>query len=37
MNQLFSLPTALCLPVSDIEALIQGQTVVALTHIQQVI
>jgi len=31
MNQLFSLPTALCLPVSDIEALIQGQTVVALS------
>jgi hypothetical protein len=30
MNQLFSLPTALCLPVPDIEALIQGRTVAAL-------
>jgi len=30
MNQSFSLPTALCLPVPDIEALIQGRTIVAL-------
>ena len=30
MNQSFSLPTALCLPVSDIEALIQGRTIAAL-------
>ncbi|AFZ27000.1 protein of unknown function (DUF1802) [Cylindrospermum stagnale PCC 7417] len=30
MNQQFSLPTALCLPVPDIEALIQGRTVAAL-------
>ncbi|BAZ01347.1 hypothetical protein NIES37_53460 [Tolypothrix tenuis PCC 7101] len=30
MNQLFSLPTALCLPVPDIEALIQGRTIAAL-------
>jgi hypothetical protein len=29
MNQSFSLPTALCLPVPDIEALIQGRTIVA--------
>jgi hypothetical protein len=30
MNQSFSLPTALCLPVPDIEALIQGRTIAAL-------
>jgi hypothetical protein len=30
MNQSFSLPRALCLPVSDIEALIQGRTIAAL-------
>ncbi|MFN6563084.1 MAG: DUF1802 family protein [Nostoc sp. ChiSLP01] len=30
MNQLFSIPTALCLPASDIEALIQGRTIAAL-------
>lgn len=30
MNQSFSLPTALCLPVPDIEALIQGQTIAVL-------
>ena len=30
MNQLFSIPTALCLPAPDIEALIQGRTIVAL-------
>lgn len=30
MNQQFLLPTALCLPVPDIEALIQGRTVAAL-------
>ncbi|MBD2208580.1 DUF1802 family protein [Nostoc linckia FACHB-104] len=30
MNQLFSLPTALCLPVPDIEALIQGRTIAAM-------
>jgi hypothetical protein len=30
MNQSFLLPTALCLPVPDIEALIQGQTIAAL-------
>ncbi|MBD2199598.1 MULTISPECIES: DUF1802 family protein [Calothrix] len=30
MNQLFALPTALCLPVPDIEALIQGQTIAAM-------
>ncbi|MBD2386135.1 DUF1802 family protein [Cylindrospermum sp. FACHB-282] len=30
MTQQFSLPTALCLPVPDIEALIQGRTVAAL-------
>ncbi|QEI43538.1 hypothetical protein BMF77_04158 [Dolichospermum sp. UHCC 0315A] len=30
MNQSFSLPKALCLPVSDIEALIQGRTIAAL-------
>ncbi|AFY32636.1 DUF1802 family protein [Calothrix sp. PCC 7507] len=30
MNQLFSIPTALCLPTSDIEALIQGRTIAAL-------
>jgi hypothetical protein len=30
MKQLFSLPTALCLPTSDIEALIQGRTIAAL-------
>ncbi|MGJ5632095.1 DUF1802 family protein [Nostoc sp. CALU 1950] len=30
MNQQFSIPTALCLSVPDIEALIQGRTIVAL-------
>ncbi|WP_071187918.1 DUF1802 family protein [Trichormus sp. NMC-1] len=30
MNQSFSLPTALCLAVPDIEALIQGRTIAAL-------
>ncbi|MEH2410359.1 DUF1802 family protein [Nostoc sp.] len=30
MNQQFSIPTALCLCVSDIEALIQGRTIAAL-------
>ncbi|MEH2070613.1 MAG: DUF1802 family protein [Nostoc sp.] len=30
MNQLFSIPTALCLPASDIKALIQGRTIAAL-------
>ncbi|MBW4560168.1 MAG: DUF1802 family protein [Mojavia pulchra JT2-VF2] len=30
MNQLFSLPTALCLPAPDIEVLIQGRTIAAL-------
>ncbi|WGV25765.1 DUF1802 family protein [Halotia branconii] len=30
MNQLFSIPTALCLSVPDIEALIQGRTIAAL-------
>ncbi|MDZ8189670.1 MAG: DUF1802 family protein [Nostoc sp. ChiSLP02] len=30
MNQLFSIPTALCLPAPDIEALIQGRTIAAL-------
>ncbi|MEH2351455.1 MAG: DUF1802 family protein [Nostoc sp.] len=30
MNQQFSIPTALCLPVLDIEALIQGRTIAAL-------
>jgi hypothetical protein len=30
MNQQFSIPTALCLPAHDIEALIQGRTIVAL-------
>ncbi|MDJ0732925.1 MAG: DUF1802 family protein [Nostocaceae cyanobacterium] len=30
MNQKVSISTALCLPVSDIEALIQGQTIAAL-------
>ncbi|BAY27968.1 hypothetical protein NIES2100_77950 [Calothrix sp. NIES-2100] len=30
MNQLFSLPTALCLPAPDIEALIQGRTIAAM-------
>jgi hypothetical protein len=30
MNQSFSLPTALCLSVPDIEALIQGRTIAAL-------
>ncbi len=30
MNQLFSIPTALCLPAPDIEALIKGRTVAAL-------
>jgi hypothetical protein len=30
MNQSFSLPRALCLPVPDIEALIQGRTIAAL-------
>ncbi|MGF1992371.1 MAG: DUF1802 family protein [Nostoc sp. ZfuVER08] len=33
MNQLFSIPTALCLPASDIEALIQGRTIAALPKI----
>ena len=33
MNQSFSLPTALCLPVPDIEALIQGQTIAVLPEI----
>ena len=32
MNQSFSLPKALCLPVSDIEALIQGRTIAALSR-----
>ncbi|MEH1765526.1 MAG: DUF1802 family protein [Nostoc sp.] len=30
MNQQFSIPTALCLPVPDIEALMQGRTIAAL-------
>ncbi len=30
MNQQFSIPTALCLPVPDIEVLIQGRTIAAL-------
>ncbi|BBD67653.1 hypothetical protein NIES4072_50490 [Nostoc commune NIES-4072] len=30
MNQQFSIPTALCLPLPDIEALIQGRTIAAL-------
>ncbi|AFY50033.1 protein of unknown function (DUF1802) [Nostoc sp. PCC 7524] len=30
MNQLFSLPTALCLPAPEIEALIQGRTIAAM-------
>ncbi|MBE8990027.1 DUF1802 family protein [Nostoc sp. LEGE 12450] len=30
MNQQFSIPTALCLPAPDIEALIQGRTIAAL-------
>ncbi|MEH2440385.1 DUF1802 family protein [Nostoc sp.] len=30
MNQQFAIPTALCLPVPDIEALIQGRTIAAL-------
>ena len=30
MNQSFSLPTALCLPFTEIEALIQGRTIAAL-------
>ncbi|MBE9000178.1 DUF1802 family protein [Nostoc sp. LEGE 12447] len=30
MNQQFSIPTALCLPVPDIEALIHGRTIAAL-------
>jgi Domain of unknown function (DUF1802) len=30
MNQQILIPTALCLPVPDIEALIQGRTIVAL-------
>ncbi len=30
MNQLVSIPTALCLPAPDIEALIQGRTIAAL-------
>lgn len=30
MNQQFSIPTALCLPVPDIDALIQGRTIAAL-------
>ncbi len=30
MNQQFSISTALCLPVPDIEALIQGRTIAAL-------
>ncbi|MEH1946160.1 MAG: DUF1802 family protein [Nostoc sp.] len=33
MNQQFSLPTALCLSVPDIEALIQGRTIAALPRI----
>ncbi|MBW4642873.1 MAG: DUF1802 family protein [Goleter apudmare HA4340-LM2] len=33
MIQVFSLPTALCLPTSDIEALIQGRTIAALPKI----
>jgi hypothetical protein len=32
MNQSFSLPRTLCLPVPDIEALIQGRTIAALTR-----
>jgi hypothetical protein len=32
MNQVFSLPTALCLPFADIEALIQGRTIAALPN-----
>ncbi|MBD2663937.1 hypothetical protein B6N60_05066 [Richelia sinica FACHB-800] len=32
MSQVFSLPTALCLPVADIEALIQGRTIAALPN-----
>ncbi|MBD2204170.1 DUF1802 family protein [Calothrix sp. FACHB-1219] len=32
MNQLFALPTALCLPVPDIEALIQGRTIAAMPN-----
>ncbi|WP_414529986.1 DUF1802 family protein [Nodularia chucula] len=32
MNQPFSLPKALCLPVPDIEALIQGRTIAALSR-----
>ncbi|MBD2436415.1 DUF1802 family protein [Nostoc sp. FACHB-110] len=30
MSQLFSIPTALCLPAPEIEALIQGQTIAAM-------
>ncbi|MBE9207641.1 DUF1802 family protein [Nostoc sp. LEGE 06077] len=30
MNTLFSIPTALCLPAPEIEALIQGQTIAAM-------
>ncbi|BAY69915.1 DUF1802 family protein [Trichormus variabilis] len=30
MNQLFSIPTALCLPAPEIEALIQGRTIAAM-------
>ncbi|MBD2457567.1 DUF1802 family protein [Nostoc sp. FACHB-87] len=33
MNKLFSLPTALCLPAPEIEALIQGQTIAAMPKI----
>jgi len=33
MNQQFSIPTALCLSVPDIEALIQGRTIAALPKI----
>ncbi|MDZ7951806.1 DUF1802 family protein [Nostoc sp. DedQUE09] len=33
MNQQFSIPTGLCLPIPDIEALIQGRTIAALPRI----
>ncbi|MBD2361959.1 DUF1802 family protein [Anabaena minutissima FACHB-250] len=33
MNQQFSLPTALCLPAPEIEALIQGRTIAAMPKI----
>ncbi|BAT51749.1 unknown protein [Nostoc sp. NIES-3756] len=33
MNQLFSIPTALCLPAPEIEALIQGRTIAAMSKI----